>query len=105
MNKEKHDENDNEGMPVPGVPVVPSDKKQDHNNGNDNNNGHGPPVPGLSAVKSNGGSSEYNTNVQKTDTRNSLVHSVFGKHKTTEFQSGYNSTFYNATMPYCFCDN
>ena len=36
------------------------------------------------------------------DTSHSLVQSVFGKHKTVEFQPGYNATFYNATMPYCF---
>ena len=34
-------------MPVPGVPVVPSDdKKQDHNNNDNNNNGGGPPREG-----------------------------------------------------------
>ena len=39
-----------------------------------------------------------NDNIKKMDIRHSLVHSVFGKHKTIEYQPGFNSTFFNTTM-------
>jgi hypothetical protein len=57
-------------------------------------------LPGSPVVKSNGG--EYNNNIKKMDTKHSLIHGAFGKYKTMEFQPGFNSTFYNATLPYCF---
>jgi hypothetical protein len=93
-------------MPVPGVPAVRADQQKDSgNNPGEAGGDHGLIAPGVPAVKSNDGGNGYSTNIQKMDTTHSLVKSVFGNHKTIEFQPGYNATFYNATTPYCFSDN
>jgi hypothetical protein len=96
---------DGGGMPVPGVPAVRVDNKHKDKD----SNGGGPIVPGLPAVPFNGddnhddGSSGYNNgNIKKFDTSKSSFRIGGSNGKVVEYMPGFNETFYNSTLPYCF---
>jgi hypothetical protein len=94
--KEKHDK----GLPPPGVPVVRSDKQHHHNN-----NGGSPPPPGVPVIRNHGGDGGYNNdNIKKFDTSKSLFRSSDSgsSSKIIEYIPGFNDTFFNSTLPYCF---
>jgi hypothetical protein len=85
------------GLPPPGVPVVRSDKKQ-----HDNDGGLSP--PGVPAVRTDGdddGGGYSNNNIKKFDTSKSLFRSS-GTSKIIQYKPGFNDTFFNSTLPYCY---
>jgi hypothetical protein len=105
----KGDDGGSGGMPVPGVPVVRADDK--HRDKDSKGGTGGFPVPGVPAVRAggsdddNGGSGGVynNNNIKKFDTSKSILRSA-GSHgsKIIEYTPGFNETFYNSTLPYCY---
>jgi hypothetical protein len=97
--KEKHHD---KGLPPPppGVPIVRSDKKH-----HDNNDGGVLPPPGVPIIQNddNGGGSYNSNNIKKFDTSKSIFNSSDShSSKIIEYMPGFNDTFYNSTLPYCF---
>src|SRR5215217_5372762 len=74
------------GIVVPGSPVVTADR--DNGNGND------------------GGDIGYNNeggnNIKKFDPSKSLFSIGGTSNKIVEYKPGFNETFYNSTLPYCY---
>jgi hypothetical protein len=82
-----------------------SDKKASDTGSNDNDNDrpHFPP-PGLPVVTGND-NDNYNDNgiTKKFDTSNSPFSMVGGKgRQIIQYMPGFNETFYNSTLPYCY---
>ena len=92
------------GMIVPGSPVVSADEKD-----KDSNNGGHLIVPGSPVVAADngndGGNSGYNNdnNDIKTFNPSKSSFSIGGSDgKVARYIPGFNETFYNSTLPYCF---
>jgi len=103
---------DDGGMPVPGSPVVRVDNKHKDK---DNNNGGGrlvvPGSPVVTADRDNGNGNDggdigYNNeggnNIKKFDPSKSLFSIGGTSNKIVEYKPGFNETFYNSTLPYCY---
>jgi hypothetical protein len=91
-------------MPVPGLPLP----KGVDNKHKDSNSG-GLIVPGLPVVRSDGndhddggGSSYNNGNIKKFDTSKSSFRISGSGSEIVQYMPGFNETFYNSTLPYCF---
>jgi hypothetical protein len=94
---------DGGGMPVPGSPVVRVDNKHKDK---DSNNGGRLIVPGSPVVTADsgngGGGSGYNNDIKKFDPSKSLFSIGGTSNKIIEYKPGFNETFYNSTLPYCY---
>jgi len=100
------------GMPVPGVPAVRADNKEKNNNKDSNNGGGRLIVPGSPVVTTdigNGndndgtGNTAYNNgNIKEFDTSKSPFRIGGSDGKVVQYVPGFNETFYNSTLPYCF---
>jgi hypothetical protein len=93
------------GLPVPGMPVTGVDRHKDKDE--DRDSGGGLPVPGILAhMRTDGddGSEYNNNNIKKFDTSKSIFRSAGSSHgsKVIEYMPGFNETFYNSTLPYCY---
>jgi hypothetical protein len=90
-------------QPAPGVPAALADDKHKDKDSGGHNGGF--PVPGLPAPRqaddsSNGGYD--NGNIKQFDTSKSSFRIGGSNSKVVEFRPGFNETFYNSTLPYCF---
>jgi hypothetical protein len=96
---------DGGGMPVPGSPVVRVDNKHKDK---DSNNGGRLIVPGSPVVTADSGSNDANSgynndnNIKKFDPSKSSFRIGGSDGKVVEYRPGFNETFYNSTLPYCF---
>jgi hypothetical protein len=79
-------------------PLPPHDKHKQQNG-----DGGGLPVPTVRMDGDDDGGGYNDNNIKKFDTSKSLFHSS-GSHssKIIEYMPGFNDTFYNSTLPYCF---
>jgi len=100
-----HKKVDNGGVPVPGLPAP---KRVDNKN-KDSNNGGGLIVPGSPAVTADGGGSNdgntgYNNdnNIKTFDTSKSSFRIGGSDGQVVKYKPGFNETFYNSTLPYCY---
>jgi hypothetical protein len=61
-------------------------------------------VPAVAAGDGeNGGDSSYNNaNIKKFDTSKSPLRIAGSNDRMVTFKPGFNETFYNSTLPYCF---
>jgi hypothetical protein len=102
----KKGDSDGGGMPVPGVPVVTADNKHKDKERN-GAGGRGPPVPGLPVVTSDGNDGDNrdgynNRNIKSFDTSKSSFRISGSGSRIVQYMPGFNETFYNSTLPYCF---
>jgi len=98
---------DSGGVPVPGLPapkMVENKNKERDGSGNG-----GFPVPGLPAPKqANGGNDDIsnsaydNGNVKQFDTSKSSFRIGGSDGQVVKYKPGFNETFYNSTLPYCY---
>ena len=104
---------DGGGMPVPGSPVVRVDNN--HKDKDSNNGGGRLIVPGSPVVTADSGNSNGNyggggigynneggNNIKKFDPSKSLFSIGGTSNKIVEYKPGFNETFYNSTLPYCY---
>lgn len=102
---------DSGGMPVPCSPAVRVDNKRKDK---DNNGGGRLIVPGSPVVTAdgdigngnNGGGIDYNneggSNIKKFDPSKSVFSIGGTSNKVVEYRPGFNETFYNSTLLYCY---
>ena len=99
-----HKKDDGGHLAVPGSPAVLADNKPKHK---DKDNGGGLIVPGSPVVTADSGSNDANSgyndnNIKKFDTSKSAFSIGGSDGKVVEYKPGFNETFYNSTLPYCF---
>jgi len=102
-----HKKGEGGGIPVPGLPAP---KKVDNKNKERDGSGNGGfPEPGLPAPKqADGGNVDIsnsgydNGNVKQFDTSKSPFRITGSDGQVVKYKPGFNETFYNSTLPYCF---
>ncbi|MFL6378127.1 MAG: hypothetical protein ACJ71G_01225 [Nitrososphaeraceae archaeon] len=88
------------------MPVVTADNKHKDKERN-GAGGRGPPVPGLPVVTSDGNDGDNrdgynNRNIKSFDTSKSSFRISGSGSRIVQYMPGFNETFYNSTLPYCF---
>ncbi|HJT48628.1 MAG TPA: hypothetical protein VJ729_10650 [Nitrososphaeraceae archaeon] len=102
----KEDEGSGNHLVAPGSPVeVAKDKHKQQNNDGSNGGLIAPGVPVPPAANGGGDNSGWgynNGNIKNFDTSKSSFRIGGSDGKIVQYKPGFNETFYNSTLPYCF---
>ena len=95
-------------LAAPGSPVVVAKNKHKEQKNDDNTGGlaaPGSPVAVADSGNGNDGGSNnggYGGHIKKFDTSKSSFRIGGSNGKVVQYMPGFNETFYNSTLPYCF---